>query len=234
MTTTIKASMLESNVAKNDIDNSWSADQTFTNIECVNLGSTGQIDAARIIVGEGGGALGMTTNDGYGNCNLTFNHNSGIPDYAGNLGRVTVNTDSTTAMTMIFQGKSNSGTAAVAGSEMARMEADSGDFTAIGDVSAFSDERVKIDWEDLPENFIELLADVLMGSYGRTDRPNCDKRQVGVGAQSLRKFMPEAVHGDESVENLRIAYGNAAMASCVQLAREVLVLRKRLDRQGIQ
>ena len=218
MSTIIDSSMLESVVAKSDVDNAWSATQTFA-----------AMFASSLVVGDGSGAVGLTVNDGQGNCNVTFNHADGIADFAGNCGRITVNTDATSLMTMIFEGDSNAATGAVTTTEMARMNADSGDFTAVGDVGGTSDERVKTDWENLPDNFIELLADLLMGTYARTDRPGCTKRQVGVGAQSLQAFLPEAVNGDESIETLSVVYGNAALASCVELAREVLVLRERLN-----
>lgn len=219
MSTIIDSSMLESIVAKSDVDNAWSATQTFA-----------AMFASSLVVGDGSGAVALTVNDGQGNCNVTFNHADGIADFAGNCGRITVNTDSTSAMTMVFEGDSNAATGAVTTVPMATMEADSGDFTAVGDVTAFSDERVKTDWKALTGNFIEKLAGLLMGTYARTDRPSCDTRQVGVGAQSLREFLPEAVSGDESIENLSVAYGNAALASCVELAREVLILRERLDK----
>ena len=34
-------------------------------------------------IGDGTGGVAMTTNDGYGNANITFNHRSGVPDVSG-------------------------------------------------------------------------------------------------------------------------------------------------------
>ncbi|MEB2554040.1 tail fiber domain-containing protein [Burkholderia cenocepacia] len=99
----------------------------------------------------------------------------------------------------------------------------SGNFTANGNVTANSDERLKCDWSDLDKNFIEQLADVKMGTYTRIDTGN---RQVGVSAQSLQSVLPEAVHG-ETV--LSVAYGNAALVAVIALSREVLRLRKLLE-----
>lgn len=101
--------------------------------------------------------------------------------------------------------------------------ADNGDFTATGNVTAFSDERLKTDWQGLP-GLVDDIAGVKMGTYTRVDT---GERQVGVSAQSLQGVLPEAVmQNDEGV--LSVAYGNAALAACVALAREVVELRARL------
>jgi hypothetical protein len=101
----------------------------------------------------------------------------------------------------------------------------SGNTIALGDVTAYSDERLKTDWQDLPDDFIERLARVKMGVYRRVDTQQI---QVGVGAGSLRdEALPQAVHKDAD-GILSVTYGNAALASCVALAREVTVLKSRL------
>jgi hypothetical protein len=48
----------------------------------------------------------------------------------------------------------------------------------------------------------------------------------GVSAQSLQSVMAHAVQNTDGV--LSVAYGNAALASCVALAREVVALKARL------
>jgi hypothetical protein len=101
----------------------------------------------------------------------------------------------------------------------------SGNFTATQDVTAFSDERLKTNWKDLPNNFIEQLAEVKNGTYDRIDGDK--KTQVGVSAQSLQKVLPCAVlEGDEY---LSVAYGNAALASAVELAKEMVSMRKLIE-----
>ena len=60
--------------------------------------------------GRGGGGVCLTINDGQGNANVTFNHQNGTPEQAGNCGRITVNTDSTTGAKMTLELVSNSGT----------------------------------------------------------------------------------------------------------------------------
>lgn len=102
---------------------------------------------------------------------------------------------------------------------------DGGNLTMAGNVTASSDERLKTDWQSLPSDFIERLAAVKSGTYRRVDG---NLRQVGVGAQSLQSLMPEAVlEGNEGM--LSVAYGNAALVACVELAKEVIRLRALLE-----
>jgi len=96
-----------------------------------------------------------------------------------------------------------------------------GNFTAIGNVTAYSDERLKTNWQPLPHDFLTRFATVKHGVYNRTDTGAI---QVGVSAQSLREVMPEAVKEDDS-GMLSVSYGNAALAACVALAKEVMSLR---------
>jgi len=96
-----------------------------------------------------------------------------------------------------------------------------GDITASGNVTAYSDENLKSNWRGLVDDFVAKLATVKMGVYDRTD---IGATQVGVGAQSLSTVMPNAVQQDES-GILSVAYGNAALAACVALARELVALK---------
>jgi hypothetical protein len=98
---------------------------------------------------------------------------------------------------------------------------DSGNVAAAGNITGNSDERLKDNWSPLPANFIERLSRIKSGTYDRID---LGERQVGVGAQSLRRLLPEAtlkVSGKWSV-----AYGNAALVSTIELAKEVVAQRK--------
>ncbi|BAU40036.1 phage minor structural protein [Ralstonia phage RSP15] len=97
-------------------------------------------------------------------------------------------------------------------------------YTASGTITAQSDERYKKDWQPMPEDFIELLAEVLSGSYSRTD---IDARQDGVGAQSLQKVLPNSVLTDKD-GRLSVAYGNAALVAAIELAKQVVDLKKRV------
>ena len=98
---------------------------------------------------------------------------------------------------------------------------------ASSNVTAYSDERLKKDWSDLPKNYVEQLAQVKVGTYTRIDGEKL--RQVGVSAQSLRPLLPEAViEATDDFKTLSVAYGNAAMASAVELAKEVVSLKEQL------
>jgi hypothetical protein len=63
--------------------------------------------------GDGSGGVALTINDGYGNANVTWNHENGTPEQNGNAARIEVNTDSTSGASMRFELLSNvsSGTA---------------------------------------------------------------------------------------------------------------------------
>ncbi len=107
---------------------------------------------------------------------------------------------------------------------------DAGNVTATGNVTAYSDERLKRDWANIAVDFVKQLANVKSGTYTRIDS---GERQVGVSAQSLQSLLPEAVIADEKGQ-LSVAYGNAALAACIELAKEVQGLKERLLEAGIK
>jgi hypothetical protein len=94
-----------------------------------------------------------------------------------------------------------------------------------GNVTAYSDERVKTNWRDLQPNFIEQLAKVKHGIYDRTDQ---EITQVGVSAQSLQPILEHAVIENDHGQ-LSVAYGNAALVACIKLAERVLELEAKLE-----
>ena len=100
-----------------------------------------------------------------------------------------------------------------------------GAITAANNVTAFSDERYKENWRSVTPNFVEKLAAVKSGVYDRTDQK---ATQAGVSAQSLRDVLPETILEDTN-GRLSVAYGNAALVACVELAKEVLKLRTEID-----
>jgi hypothetical protein len=100
--------------------------------------------------------------------------------------------------------------------------------TASGTVSGSSDERIKTNWRDLPDDFIEKLAKVKHGIYDRTD---IELTQVGVGAQSLKEILENAVFANDQ-GMLSVAYGNAALVACIKLAERVLELEKQLKERA--
>lgn len=103
----------------------------------------------------------------------------------------------------------------------------SGNLVATANVTAFSDETLKDEWEVLPLDLLHYFATLKAGSYKRTDLADDAPRQVGVGAQSLREIMPEAVIEDADGV-LSVAYGNAALAMVTVLCRELVGMRQKL------
>jgi len=103
-----------------------------------------------------------------------------------------------------------------------------GNFTAGGNVTAYSDERMKKNWRLLPDNFVDQLAKVKHGIYDRVDD---DLTQVGVSAQSLQPLLEHAVIEDENGD-LSVAYGNAALIACIKLAQRVLELEEKLKERA--
>lgn len=99
-----------------------------------------------------------------------------------------------------------------------------GTLTATGDVTAFSDETLKDNWRNLSSDYIINLADV---KYGTFDRIDLGIRQVGVSAQSLQEILPEAVKLNDN-GLLSVAYGNAALVSSIELAKESVRLNEEL------
>lgn len=101
----------------------------------------------------------------------------------------------------------------------------SGNLICTGNVTAFSDERYKTNWRSVTPEFVEKLAQVRSGIYDRTDEA---VTQAGVSAQSLQEVLPETVLEDES-GRLSVAYGNAALVACVELAKELVKLRAEVE-----
>jgi len=116
-----------------------------------------------------------------------------------------------------------SGTAGNAISLTTTMTLDtSGNLVATGNVTAYSDERLKKEWSALPSDFIEQLAKVKSGTYTRIDN---DMRQAGSSAQDWQTLLPEVVlTGEDEAKTLSLAYGNAALVSVIELAKRLVAL----------
>jgi hypothetical protein len=98
-----------------------------------------------------------------------------------------------------------------------------GNTVSSGNVTAFSDERLKKDWSILPADFIERVVAVKCGTYTRIDT---GERQAGVSAQDMLDILPEVVHRGED-GTLSLAYGNAALVAVIKLSERVLALEAR-------
>lgn len=105
----------------------------------------------------------------------------------------------------------------------------SNSIVASGNITAYSDERLKTNWRDMPENFVARLAQVKVGVYDRLDEEN--GTQVGVSAQSFQQLLPQAIMtAKDEMQTLSVSYGNAALASAVELAKDNVDLRARITR----
>jgi hypothetical protein len=104
----------------------------------------------------------------------------------------------------------------------------SGNLTMAGNIAANSDERLKKDWADLADDFVEQVAKVKAGTYTRIDS---GERQAGSSAQDWQKLLPEVVHATEDEDNtLSLTYGNAALVAAVKLAQRVVEQDARIAR----
>ena len=176
-------------------------------------------------------AANGSTNDPYGSMSVTEPANANNYSYygltrAGNLGDGFGLSGTTGAgglgANAFWFGSATSGTAGVlSGTAWVAFNASS--LVASGNVTAYSDERLKTNWQSITNNFVEKLANVKSGIYDRTD---VDLTQVGVSAQSLQKILPEAVTEPKDDNGyLTVAYGNAALVSAVELAKELIALK---------
>jgi len=77
--------------------------------------------------------------------------------------------------------------------------------TASGDVTAYSDKRVKTDISKI-DNALEKVCSVSGYTYRRTDTGD-ERKHTGVIAQEVIKVLPEVVHGSEETV-YSVAYGN--------------------------
>jgi hypothetical protein len=96
----------------------------------------------------------------------------------------------------------------------------SGNMTAAGNVTAFSDERLKKDFQ-LEALTLEQILEVSPESFTRIDT---GERQAGVRAQALQQVIPLAVYTHED-GTLSVDYGRAAMLMVLNLALEVALLK---------
>jgi hypothetical protein len=101
---------------------------------------------------------------------------------------------------------------------------------ASGNITAYSDERLKTNWRPMPEDFVSRLSEVRVGIYDRTDGEQLT--QVGVSAQSLQELLPEAITAaKDEMGTLSVNYGGAALASAVELAKAIKEQRLIINNQ---
>jgi len=104
----------------------------------------------------------------------------------------------------------------------------SGDLTATGNVTAYSDISLKENIETIPNALDKVLS--LRGvEFDRTDTPK-KEHQIGVIAQEVEKVIPEVVLEDKGIKS--VAYGNLVgllIESIKELKAEVNDLKAQLE-----
>jgi len=83
---------------------------------------------------------------------------------------------------------------------------DTGDFTATGDVTGFSDRRLKDKITPIT-NALDRVSQINGVTFNRIDLNDTETRHTGVIAQEVQAVLPEAVTADDN-GTLSVAYGN--------------------------
>lgn len=101
----------------------------------------------------------------------------------------------------------------------------SGNFVATGNITAYSDIRLKTDIQVIPDA-LEKVCSLRGVTYNRIDT---NEKQTGLIAQELYKVLPEAVHiGTDEEQTMSIAYGNVVgllVESIKELRAEIEALK---------
>ena len=99
--------------------------------------------------------------------------------------------------------------------------------TSTGNITAYSDERLKHDLKKIPDALAKVLS-ISGYTYDRVDGEY--ERQMGVSAQEIQQVAPEAVEVDE-LGFLKVAYGNLA-ALFIEAIKELNAKVERLEEDG--
>jgi hypothetical protein len=100
-----------------------------------------------------------------------------------------------------------------------------GDITATGNVTAYSDIRIKDNVETIPSALDKL--DLIRGvTYTRTDRDDKERRYAGVIAQEIEQVLPEAIFENEDYKSVDY---NATIALLIQAVKELTNKVKALE-----
>ena len=94
---------------------------------------------------------------------------------------------------------------------------DNGSFTATGNITAYSDRRVKRDFEPI-ENALEKVSQLEGMTYIRTDISDGNRRYAGLIAQDVEKVLPEAV---SEVEDHKVLDYNGTIGLLVEAIKEL-------------
>ena len=101
-----------------------------------------------------------------------------------------------------------------------------GSVTVTGTLSATtvlqtSDERAKENWRPAPEVLAELVG---LETVGLFDWRDGSGESLGIGAQSLERLLPQAVHTDQDGKKA-VNYGPLALVLLIEMAKQVQALQ---------
>jgi len=103
-----------------------------------------------------------------------------------------------------------------------------GNMTAAGDVTAFSDERLKSDIVTIP-NALEKVSQLRGVNYVKDDKPS-----TGVIAQEVEQVIPEVVHtADDEMGTKSVAYGNM-MGVMIEAMKELKERVEKLEAENAE
>ena len=95
---------------------------------------------------------------------------------------------------------------------------DAGHFTATGNITAYSDRRLKDDIQPI-ESALEKVGTLSGNTYQRNDLKDQDRRYAGVIAQEVEQVLPEAV--TEAEDGIKTVDYNAVIALLVESVKEL-------------
>jgi hypothetical protein len=104
---------------------------------------------------------------------------------------------------------------------------DGGTFTAVGDVVAYSDDRIKTNIKTI-ENALEKVISMRGVTYNRIDTEDKNEK-IGVIAQEIQKVIPQVITED-STGTLGVAYGNIT-AILIEAIKELEQKIKELEQK---
>jgi hypothetical protein len=100
-----------------------------------------------------------------------------------------------------------------------------GSIVAAGNVTAYSDIRIKANVETIP-NALDKLDQIRGVTYTRTDLDDKDHRYAGVIAQEIEAVLPEAVR---DLGNIKAVDYNATIALLIEAVKELSLKVKTLE-----
>ena len=100
-----------------------------------------------------------------------------------------------------------------------------GSIVANGNITAYSDIRVKDNVETIP-NALDKLNQIRGVTYTRTDRDDKERRYAGVIAQEIEKVLPEAIFENEEYKSVDY---NATIGLLIQAVKELTDKVKALE-----